>query len=214
MHDISEVRSGKHTRVFSEYINIFNARKTLTMGTMCADAFWKNYAASQEWQKKHNITWWRSRCVALEYENEVLRNKLRSLAQQHNHYNTTTQNDNYHEDDNVEQEEVESHSNTEEFEFNITEDMLKFFETSERHRRELQEKRKYFKKKEMPQRETEDISVVGGAEIMSTKKKEAESLYGNDGPKILAMETAIQATLERHKDLVNPQYWPNIPLKF
>lgn len=165
---------------------------------------------------RHNITWWKSRCIALEYENEMLRNKLRSLAQQHNYNNAATQENNCDDDDNSDraQEGTRFHENTEELEFNMTEDMLKFFEISERHRKELQEKHRYSKKKEVSQKETEEIiSVAGGAEIMSARKQEAEVLYGDDGSKILAMETAVQATLDRYKDLVNPQYWPNIPLK-
>lgn len=35
---------------FPEYVT--DARETLATGTMQADAFWKNYAVAQEWQKR------------------------------------------------------------------------------------------------------------------------------------------------------------------
>ena len=35
---------------FPEYVT--DARQTLATGTMQADAFWKNYAVAQEWQKR------------------------------------------------------------------------------------------------------------------------------------------------------------------
>jgi len=46
-----EVRSNtRHWMVFPEYVT--DARETLATGTMQADAFWKNYAVAQEWQKR------------------------------------------------------------------------------------------------------------------------------------------------------------------
>lgn len=43
-----EVRSA---RLLPE-CNVTDARETLATGTMQADAFWKNYAVAQEWQKR------------------------------------------------------------------------------------------------------------------------------------------------------------------
>lgn len=37
--------------VFPEY-SATDAREILTTGTMQAEAFWKNYAVAQEWQKR------------------------------------------------------------------------------------------------------------------------------------------------------------------
>lgn len=148
----------------------------------------------------------------------MLRNKVRFLAQhraypnaiiiqENNHYkknyNKNTQEDNY----------TECNSDMEDVEFNVTEDMLKFFETSERHRRQLKQKQESNKLTHKKEYLVEEISIIDSAESIRTRKEEAGLLYGDDSSKILAMETALQDATNKYKDIVNPQYWPNIPLK-
>ncbi|KAL6438385.1 hypothetical protein ACFW04_004493 [Cataglyphis niger] len=213
-----EVKSAKRWEVLPEYINAFGARETLETSTMQADTFWKNYAIAQEWQKRHSITWWRSRCLALEYENETLRNKVRFLAQHRTYPNTVTiqENNHYKKNNNKNAQEdnyTECNSDMEDVEFNVTEDMLKFFETSERHRRQLKQKQEPNKIAHKKEYLIEEIPIIDSAESIRTRKEEADLLYGDDSSKILAMETALQDATNKYKDIVNPQYWPNIPLK-
>ncbi|XP_070150208.1 gem-associated protein 8 [Polyergus mexicanus] len=213
-----EVKSAKRWELLPEYINAFEAQETLGTSTMQADTFWKNYAIAQEWQKRHNITWWRSRCLALEYENEMLRNKMRFLAQHCAYPNTVIiqENDHYKEnnDKDVEKENyIGSKSDIEDVEFNVTEDMLKFFETSERHRRQLKQKQNSNEIAYKEEYLVEEIPIIDSAESVRTREQDADLLYGDDSSKILAMETALQAATNKYKDTVNPQYWPNIPLK-
>jgi len=209
-----EVRSA---RLVLPECNVTDARETLATGTMQADAFWKNYAVAQEWQKRHSITWWRSRCVALEHENELLRDKVRLLARRHDHRDTR-KND-YHAKNNGGgggnntrgKNHAEVDTDNEDLEFNVTEDLLNFFETSERHKREM--RRKYGSKTAACEDNLEETPFVGAAESARMRKKEVDLLYGDAGSKILAMETALQSTVERYEDSANPEYWPNIPLK-
>lgn len=42
---------------------------------------------------------------------------------------------------------------------------------------------------------------------------EMKKLFGDDAPKIMAMEAAMQLTFDRNCDLKQPKYWPVIPLK-
>lgn len=158
---------------------------------------------------RHNITWWRSRCIALEHENEILRNKLRSLAQHCDYSNVMSKKNNYYEESNNQnvQKAAGTSSKTEDLEFHMTEEMLNFLETSERHRRELQ-KHKSEKGTAKP------ISIISGTEKARMKKEEALLLYGEAHAKILTTETTLQAAVDRYKDTTNPQYWPNIPLNF
>lgn len=213
-----EVKSAKHWEVFSEYINLFDTRKILGTSMMQADAFWKNYAIAQEWQKRHNITWWRSRCLALEYENEMLRNKVKSLAQHCANPNTViTRENNHHKKNNDKDTQKKNYtrfnSDIEGLEFNVTEDMLNFFETSERHRRQLKQKRISEKIVSEEEYLVGEIPIIDSAESFHAKKEEANLLYGDGGSKILAMETALEAAANKYKDTMNPEYWPNIPLK-
>jgi len=128
-----------------------------------------------------------------------------------------TENNNYHEGgNNQDMQEVaqeDSTSKVEDLEFHVTEDMLNFFETSERHRRELQKHK--FKKETVYEKDTaKQIPIpISGVESVRAKKQEAALLYGDASSKILTIETALQAAIDKYKDTANPQYWPNIPLK-
>lgn len=165
---------------------------------------------------RHSVTWWRSRCLALEHENEILRNKIRSLIGKNNQQtdNKKTfkrQQNTYKKDNNFKDNNKEKESkDDQDLEFHVDEDMMNFLEQSLRHKMELKQKRE----QELAAREKESIiPVEGGAAWAHTRSKEAKLLYGDASPTILAMETALQATIERHKDKSKPQYWPNIPLR-
>ncbi|KAK2579534.1 hypothetical protein KPH14_010836 [Odynerus spinipes] len=182
------------------------------MNTMQADAFWKNYVAAQEWQKRHSVTWWRSRCIALEHENEILRNKIRSLSGQSKgttgskrRQNIRKTNNNFQDDD-----EKNDFKGEEDLEFHVDADMMTFLEQSIRHKMELKQKREL----ELAVSKEENVAPLeGGAAWARARNEEAKLLYGDASPTILAMETALQATVDRHKDKSKPQYWPNIPLR-
>lgn len=119
----------------------------------------------------------------------------------------------YHAEDNDAggEEHVEPDTDNEDLEFTVTEDMLNFFETSERHKREM--RRKYGFRTAREEENSEETPFVSVAERARARKEEAASLYGDAGSKILAMETALQSMVERYENTANPQYWPNIPLK-
>ncbi|EFN78562.1 gem-associated protein 8 [Harpegnathos saltator] len=206
-----QVKATKQQKIVHRHANRFNIRGMSMTSTMQADAFWKNYTAAQEWQVRHNVTWWRSRCMALEHENEVLRNEIRSLVNQFRYPDTATAEANYHKEDINNQEELLYDEDDEELEFTVTEDMLNFFEKSERHRRQL--KKKHESNKAVYTEEENLVDLIGGAASARARREDANELYGDASSKILAMETALQATLDNYKDKVNPHFWPNIPLK-
>ncbi|CAD5110880.1 DgyrCDS245 [Dimorphilus gyrociliatus] len=45
-----------------------------------------------------------------------------------------------------------------------------------------------------------------------SRREKILKLYGNDGAKIHAMETALQLNFERKQDKLRPQVWPQLPL--
>jgi len=164
---------------------------------------------------RHSITWWRSRCVALEHENKQLRDKVRSLAQRRG-YRDTRQGSYHRNDDARDEDRKECDTSNEDLEFNVTEDVLNFFETSERHKREMRRKRRSSQEaheEENSERNSEEAPFVGGAESVRMRKEAADLLYGDAGSKILTLEAALQSAVERYEDTANSQYWPNIPFK-
>lgn len=48
-----EVKSIKSQRLIAELANVSFSEEKIIKNTMQADAFWKNYAAAQEWQKRY-----------------------------------------------------------------------------------------------------------------------------------------------------------------
>lgn len=105
-----------------------------------------------------------------------------------------------------------SDEESDDFEFHVNEDMMSFLEQSIRHKIELKKKNE----SELltnAKEEADDASIQGGAAWMRKRNSNAKLLYGEASPTILAMETALQTTVDRHKDKAKPQYWPIIPLK-
>lgn len=204
-----EVKFAKRQRFISE------RGEKLTESTMNANSFWENYTAAQEWQKRHSVIWWKTRCIALEHENQLLRDKLRSVACHSGGQRSSLnkQRDRRYRHRNVEEQEQEEASNEEgeNLEFQVDEDMMSFLEQSMRHKIELKKRKE--SESCTKREEGDDANIQGGAAWMKMRTNNAKLLYGEASSTILAMETALQTTIDRHKDKAKPQYWPIIPLK-
>ncbi|XP_017879126.1 uncharacterized protein F10E9.5-like [Ceratina calcarata] len=201
-----EVKFAKRQRFISE-------REKLTGGTMHANSFWENYTAAQEWQKRHSVIWWKTRCIALEHENQILRDKLRSVVCHGGQQSSSNiQKSRRYKNWNREQKQEEATSEeAENLEFQVNEDMMSFLEQSMRHKIELQKRRE--SESCTKGDEGDDTNIQGGANWVKMRNANAKLLYGEASSTILAMETALQTTIDRHKDKAKPQYWPIIPLK-
>ncbi|CAD1476507.1 unnamed protein product [Heterotrigona itama] len=211
-----EVKFAKRRGFISERNKSFIAREKLIVNTMQANSFWENYIAAQEWQKRHSIIWWRTRCIALEHENQILRDKLKALVCQSNQQYAShkRRKSGYKHQDVVEEcEESRFNEETENLEFHVDEEMMSFLEQSMRHKFELKKLRDSEILTKKREEEEENISIQGGATWMHARNSNAKLLYGEASPTILAMETALQTTVDRHRDKAKPQYWPIIPLK-
>jgi len=110
----------------------------------------------------------------------------------------------------------------EQVEMEITDEMMKFFATSQKHKLERDQKKKEAGK------EAEDVhinieQVVSGQQAPSSsapaeqpglrRNAEMKVLYGSDSAMIHRMETALQLTFDRITDKCQPKLWPNMPLK-
>lgn len=178
----------------------------------------------------HSVIWWRTRCNALEHENKLLRDKIRNLLstnhppkqylQTFNCQSTsscpqtifqTPQAALNHEP--VRNSEVKEKDDEEDLVFQMNDDMMKFLEQSMRHKRELKKMREESKKNEdMIECDDSKVEHDSARDWVQKRIKCAKLLYGEACSRILAMETALQATNERHVDKAKPQFWPNIPL--
>uniref|UniRef100_A0A8C6H347 Gem nuclear organelle associated protein 8 n=1 Tax=Mus spicilegus TaxID=10103 RepID=A0A8C6H347_MUSSI len=125
-----------------------------------------------------------------------------------------------------EEEELESDSDDEVecdlSNMEITEELRQYFAQTERHREE---------RRRQQQLDAERLNDYVNADHglyfnhrrsleppsekpWERRQAEMKRLYGNSAPKILAMETAVQLSFDKHCDRKQPKYWPVIPLKF
>ena len=172
--------------------------------TMDANTFWQNYNIAQEWQNKHNATWWKTKCFALEHENQMLRNAMRKMT-----LNSAMKNKNNSASSvsaTASEDEIANNIADENFEFCVDEDMISFLTQSLQHKRELQDSKDSLM-------ETAEASALPVETNHNSRAENAKELYGEASSLIMAMETAVQASVERHKDKAKPQYWPNIPFR-
>ncbi|KAF7989751.1 hypothetical protein HCN44_008425 [Aphidius gifuensis] len=214
-----EVKEIKHRKIFNN--TTCNSSLSQLTTTMPAETFWENYKNAIDWQQRHNVAWWKSRCLALEEENKILRNKIYEQAnsesfvvhqQQNPNENKILHNKIYQQAHSesfvVPQQQNPIETNNDTLEFQVDNDMVKFLEQSIRHKMEL-------KKKRDNEDEQDDIpNQFQGPPIKNTDSiKNSTLLYGSACNKIMAMETALQANIDYHKDHEKCCFWPNIPLK-
>lgn len=148
--------------------------------------------------------------MALQHENDILRNKIRQQVHQLNCHEPAHQRVipqfPVHYDNDTEQED-----NQENIEFQVDDDMMKFLEQSIRHKMELKLRRE--RENEEDNEQINHIQIESGEVQDRNRIESAKLLYGSASSRIVAMETAVQVNVDRHKDRANPHYWPNIPLK-
>ncbi|XP_068612557.1 gem-associated protein 8 isoform X1 [Brachionichthys hirsutus] len=104
----------------------------------------------------------------------------------------------------------------------ISEELRQYFAQTEKHREELKKQQQMEVERHggyVPaDRDLHSVSWRGTTAAPferpgERRGAEMKKLYGQDAPKILAMETAMQLAFDRNRDLRGPKYWPVIPLK-
>lgn len=111
-------------------------------------------------------------------------------------------------------------SEQEQFEMEITPDMLDFFRHSAKHKKERDAKKKEQKASED---ERIDIGDVNAGKNKATvlppsdrpgfrRTTEMRLLYGKGAAMIHGMETAMQLNYDRNCDLQQPKLWPQLPI--
>lgn len=198
--------------------------------------FWENYYNALEWQERHQVAYWKSRSIALEYENTLLHQYVQRLVcndenpgyftkQKHvpkiptSHSVSSSKGKKWNmkqqatPNGNSKEQEIREDSNQDEFEFEVTEEMMDFFEQSIRHKMELKEEREAERKKAEKEKGFDDAGLPPRKQIGLQRTEEMKLMYGEAAPMILGMETAMQLSFDRNCDLKQPKLWPNIPLK-
>ncbi|XP_069129706.1 gem-associated protein 8-like [Argopecten irradians] len=116
--------------------------------------------------------------------------------------------------------EQASDSESEVFEMEITDDMVEFFAKSEQHKKERDAK-KTEKEEEDNRLDLEGAKATKSAPTTAApqerpgvrRTQEMVLLYGKGAAMVHGMETAMQMSYDRNMDILQPKYWPNMPLK-
>lgn len=143
-----------------------------------------------EWQKRDQIAYWKSKALSLELENRMLRQHLRDV------YAKTV-------------EEYASYNA-------MNQECLQ--DTIEHSVQENGGQAETCNKNDIKQKQSNKIKKI---EVIApnfpehkSRSDELKKLYGENSPKILGMETALQLNYERHLEKSKASYWPNIPLNY
>ncbi|KAJ9587772.1 hypothetical protein L9F63_018798 [Diploptera punctata] len=59
----------------------------------------------------------------------------------------------------------------------------------------------------------DDTVLPPQKQVGAERNEQMQLLYGKATPMIMGMETAMQLSFDRNRDLKQPKLWPNIPLK-
>ncbi|XP_060065863.1 gem-associated protein 8-like [Ylistrum balloti] len=113
-----------------------------------------------------------------------------------------------------------SDSESEVFEMEITDDMVEFFAKSEQHKKE-RDAQKTEKLQEDSRLDLEGAKLTKKAPTTAApherpgarRTQEMILLYGKGAAMVHGMETAMQMSYDRNMDILQPKYWPNMPLK-
>ncbi|XP_064608669.1 gem-associated protein 8-like [Liolophura sinensis] len=111
--------------------------------------------------------------------------------------------------------------NPEQFEMEITDEMVEFFAQSRKHKKERDDAKKLsdvensgdvYVDAEKTNRKT--ATTQAPTERPGARRtQEMKLLYGKGAAMIHGMETAMQMTFDRNTDILQPKLWPNMPLK-
>ncbi|XP_046651256.1 gem-associated protein 8-like [Daphnia pulicaria] len=180
--------------------------------------YWKNYRHGLSWYSKHQISYYRSKMVSMDYENSFLHWFMQHQLQVETQpILTQDESASLPSLSKVNERKVPQN---EEFEMEITGDMLEFLKKSMKHKKERDETNttqevKYINVDEIPiERVASDSQNNTSTNVLDEKHHESDyfHLYGADAPRIQAMETAVQLNFNRNCDRKQPKPWPNMPL--
>ncbi|XP_068165457.1 gem-associated protein 8 [Antennarius striatus] len=180
--------------------------------------YWQHYQQAMAWHRRHRRAYRRALEAAYGpgYRQELRPGGQRRYADLHTRESRSSEEQNG--DESSSDGDIECDvSNME-----ISEELRQYFAQTEKHREEL-------KRQQQIEAEQHDSYVPADRDLRGVswrsstappserpgerRSAEMKKLYGDDSPKILAMETAMQLTFDRNCDLKQPKYWPVIPLK-
>ncbi|XP_035487059.1 gem-associated protein 8 [Scophthalmus maximus] len=177
--------------------------------------YWQHYQQAMAWQQRQRRAY--RKALEAAYGPGSHQGRLPSSRQRYAdwHARGSSQGDGHEESSSDSEIECDV-SNME-----ISEELRQYFAQSERHREELKKQQQMEEERDSYVPADQDLHGVTWRSTAAPpserpgerRRAEMKKLYGEDSPKILAMEAAMQLTFDRNCDRKQPKYWPVIPLK-
>ncbi|XP_054263104.1 gem-associated protein 8-like [Macrosteles quadrilineatus] len=194
---------------------------------------WENYVRGcRDWQDKHKLAYYQSRCTALEFENQMLFDQINQLIKENIVFaaergKTPTMEvpeipglkspkakaSNSRQQGKRSQPTSDLGLNSD-IEFNLTEDVVEFLETSIRHKLTLKKEKIEKKNTTADSRAKEGEKKVEASPKKPAlkRKEELEQFYGKNSNLIQGLETSLQLSFNRNCDTFKPMLYPAVPL--
>ncbi|XP_060923049.1 gem-associated protein 8 [Limanda limanda] len=180
--------------------------------------YWQHYHQAMSWNQKHRRAYRKALEAGYGPGHAHGQEPPPSSRRRHQRYADWHGKESAREEESSSDSEIECDvSNME-----ISEELRQYFAQTERHREEL-------KKQQQLEAEEQDSYVPADRDLRAPSWRstapppherpgerrgaEMKKLYGEDAPKIQAMEAAMQLSFDRNCDVKQPKYWPVIPLK-
>lgn len=194
-----------------------NKRKSINLTqafipTVTMSSWAENFTSAATWQLKQQIAYWKSKASALQYENQLLHEIIRTNYVKDNKQLETNTGDDTDSEDIAETFDESQACDDEEFE--VSEEFIEFLMQNAKYKEDAKRERERFKgTQNTEQNLTEEM------EAMPTKSTEdseetLRSLYGENWQRIAALEASLSSEFISNCDLDKPEYWPNIPFNF
>uniref|UniRef100_A0A1B6FFI4 Uncharacterized protein n=1 Tax=Cuerna arida TaxID=1464854 RepID=A0A1B6FFI4_9HEMI len=226
---------GQHNRYREPYFDMRDMPDFVEPQHSGPSWHWDTYFHEcKSWQDKHKLAYYRSRCMALEFENQMLFEQIHSLIEENGVFaaergltptmrlpeipgrqterakaSTTPK----------KQGKTDEHSAASDSEIvcNVNEDMMNFLEDNIRNKLSLKKKHQegeHSKSNDGDAKRKENESKrQGPKQPMGQKRKEEhDQLYGKDSAMIQALETSVQLNFNRVIDTLKPELFMTDPL--
>lgn len=188
------------------------ARFALTMSSWA-----ENFTVAATWQLKHQIAYWKSKAMALEYENQILHKiikknclKDRTMPLVNNYEEMSLKSDT--DSDEVEEFVVDDDGDEENFE--VSEEYMQFLMDNAKYKEDARIEREKLKAKKKLEEDEVALLEAGPSNAVENTEEIYKQLYGKKWQRISALETSLQSNFISNCDLLKPMYWPNIPFNF
>lgn len=183
----------------------------------------ENFTYAATWQLKHQVAYWKSKAIALEYENKLLHDIIRKsggnvLSREDNTPISCSDNEETDElvsnesENEIEQEEVQEVY--EDGDFVVSEEFIQFLRENKKFRDDAKRERERLKAEQRVEEKNIKDMESAPPELAENPHDNLQRLYGDDSDRIAALESSLRSQYISFCDREKPMFWPNIPFNF